>query len=418
MGLYLSAGIVLAVTLTLFSSWEGISARAVADRAVWRTLGVHLLTNCAGLAAVMAVIALPQAVLPHRYFGTSTSFRTLAVGVGTYALAGIAGAWARYGSRLALGVAFDVPFPFEIVTTMAAGVLCFTTLGVLASQFAPVIELVEQARALAWLSRQTAAIAGRRDFGQRLAGAERGDEVGRFARTVNDLLETVDVTLRSHREFVADASHELRNPLTAIQVNLDLLAASTEETDTAAREECLRQAAQQVKRMRRLVSDLLLLARLDAGLIVQLGRVSIRQVVMEEVAAARSRAAGQEVVADVEDVTVIGDADRLGEVVANLLTNALQHTAAGGRILARVRREKDACRIDVEDEGQGIAPEHLAHVFERFYRVERRARDGEGGTGLGLAIVRHLVQAHGGRVEVASEVGVGSRFSVWVPVAG
>ncbi|MHB8618756.1 MAG: sensor histidine kinase [Chloroflexota bacterium] len=266
-------------------------------------------------------------------------------------------------------------------------------------------------RPLNAMALQASDVADRRDFGQRLRSPERHDEVGRLAQTINGLLATVDDTLHTHREFVADTSHELRNPLLALQTNLDLL---DRIPDQEGRDECLREARQQAERMSRLVKDLLLLAQVEAGLVIEQRPVDLAGVVERVEHEITPRLRGQHLRVEKPDqpVIVLGDEGRLAQVLSNLLDNALKHTPAGGHIDIRLTDSGGQANIAVTDTGDGIGPEHLPRIFDRAYRVPGTRG---GGLGFGLSIVKHLTEAHGGRVSAESQPGRGSRFSVSLP---
>lgn len=268
-------------------------------------------------------------------------------------------------------------------------------------------------RPLSIIARDAAAIAARRDFSQRLSVEERADEVGQLAATIDHLLSTVDGLLRQHQDFVADTSHELRNPLLAIRTNLDLL---DRVADADARAECVREAREQVERMSRLLGDLLLLARAEATRVIEFRPLALRALVERVAAEQRPRLAGRKLIVQPgEQIELPGDEGRLIQVLTNLVANAMRHTPPGGTITIDLQRDGEWACLSVADTGEGIAPEHLPHLFDRFYRV--RGGDEPRGAGLGLAIVKHLVEAHGGCVCVQSEVGVGSRFEVRLPLA-
>lgn len=265
---------------------------------------------------------------------------------------------------------------------------------------------------LAAIARQAALIAAGRDFSHRLDHQGPTDEVGRLARTVDDLLKTVEETLRQHRDFVADTSHELRNPLLAIRTNLELVARMPRREQRA---ECVKEALQQVERMSGLVNDLLTLARIEVGLVVERRPVSLANVMEQAVHDAMVRSNNRPVsITQADDVFVLGDDGRLAQVIGNLLDNALRHSAADRAVTVGLARVVGGAQLTVEDMGDGIAGEHMARIFDRFYRVDPPGTT-KNGTGLGLAIVKHLVEAHGGRVTAKSEVGKGSRFVVWLP---
>jgi signal transduction histidine kinase len=268
-------------------------------------------------------------------------------------------------------------------------------------------------RTLEAIAGRAAEITAQRDFKQRLGIHVARDEVGQLAEAVDELLATVDETLQTHRSFVADASHALRNPLLAIRTNLDLLVRLDDEEERA---ECVREARQQVERMSHLVRDLLLMARIEAALVINQRRVALHEVVEGVYREARLRAEEREVRLDgVEPVELLGDEARLTELLSNLVDNAFNYTGRGGVIKMGLEREGAWARLVVEDDGEGIPAEHLPHVFERFYRGAKD-RQTDGGTGLGLAIVKYLAEAHGGRVSVESELGKGTRFIVRLPL--
>jgi two-component system, OmpR family, sensor kinase len=291
------------------------------------------------------------------------------------------------------------------------------TLGLLAALLAGTVGWLIARRGLRDLgaiSTQAAIISATRDFRQRLWLGRSGDEVAQLASTIDELLTTIDDTLRVHREFASDASHELRNPLLALQTNLELLE---EENDPSARAECLAEARLQVRRMSRLVSDLLVLAQREAGLVVERQPTALRPLITRIAREAERRANGQQIrLARLDPMTVWGDEDRLAQVLTNLMDNAIKHTPPGGTIELEGRQVESYVELSVSDNGEGIASEHLPHLFDRFYRAVSDPSGPDKGTGLGLAIVKHLTEAHGGQVTVVSEIGKGSRFTVLLPL--
>ncbi len=302
--------------------------------------------------------------------------------------------------------------------TMAGLKQTLTTLGLAALGLAASVGWLVAYRGLQPLSEITsraADIASKRNFGERLRLRRRRDEIGVLAETIDGLLAQVEHTLRTHREFVADTSHELRNPLLAIRTNLELV---TRVADQEARDECIREAREQTERLSRLVSDLLLLAQIDRGLTIEHHRVALSAVCERAVQTARQHAAGHEISLQVRNaVQIIGDEGRLEQIVSNLLDNAIKHTPKGTDVGVTVDEHDGQARILVSDTGEGIAAEHLEHIFEREYRVKRGRRGSYSSYGLGLAIVHYLTQAHGGQVEVRSVVGEGSCFTLSFPLA-
>jgi signal transduction histidine kinase len=266
-------------------------------------------------------------------------------------------------------------------------------------------------RPLSLISKRAKDFADRRDFSSRLEIKGRHDEVGELASTVDELLRTIEETLTRHREFLADTSHELRNPLLAIRTNLELLdRMSLDES----RQECVQEATEQVERMSRLVSELLLLARAETNQIIDRKPVPLGPLLDHVISQSSKRGTGQTLESYLrDDAVVLGDRERLGQIFVNLLDNALRYTPAPGKITLSLRKEDSWAIVDVQDSGIGISPEDLPKVFDRFYRVSGRNQEG---AGLGLAIVKHLSEAHGGKVTVQSSPGQGSRFTVELPI--
>jgi signal transduction histidine kinase len=256
------------------------------------------------------------------------------------------------------------------------------------------------------------------DLSRRIELPGPDDELKQLADTFDAMLARLDAAFDAQRQFTADASHELRNPLAIIRTNVDVALA-----DPRADPDDLRQALVVVKRagdrMARLVDDLLALARRQEPTLeheqVDLG-VAVTEASDDFVvpAAARNivldRAIGPGVV-------VIGDRDALKRAVANLLENAVRLAPAGSRIRLATGSEGDRAWIAVADEGPGISPEDQPHVFDRFWRADKGRARADGGTGLGLAIVRQIAESHGGQVRLQSKPGVGSSFVIWLPVA-
>lgn len=223
---------------------------------------------------------------------------------------------------------------------------------------------------------------------------------------------------RLRREFVSNVSHELKTPLTSIQAYADTLMDGALD-DPENNRLFLTRIVEQAQRLEFLIQDLLRLAKIESQTeAFHVEPVPLAALLAECVTEHRQIATKRGLALDssqVENVVVRADADGLRQILDNLISNAINYTPSGGRVSVRVRGRDGWGVLEVEDTGIGIAKEEQARVFERFYRVDRaRSRD-IGGTGLGLAIVKHLAQAFGGRVELSSELGRGSRFSVWLP---
>ncbi|TAK21362.1 MAG: HAMP domain-containing protein [Chloroflexota bacterium] len=241
-----------------------------------------------------------------------------------------------------------------------------------------------------------------------------GDEIGLLARTFNEMLTRLGDVFRRQREFIADTSHELRTPLTVIRTSLDLLELDLPAEDRRA---SLREAREEVDRMSRLIADLLFLTEADDRDAIVHGRVDLAEVARAVVRRARGPE-GLTIRPGLLDwAVVLGDRDRLRQLLSNLVENAIRYTAPPGDVIVTVRRLSDRAVVSVVDTGIGITPEHHARIFERFYRVDRARARSLGGSGLGLAIVRRIAEAHGGTVRVESTPGRGSEFIVELPLA-
>jgi len=271
------------------------------------------------------------------------------------------------------------------------------------------------------MTRAARAIGDAADFGRRLPEPPRQDELGRLALTFNRMLGQLGEAFANQKRFLADASHELRTPLTVVRTNTETLLRGG-AADPAEREAALRAIARESERMGRLVGDLLTLARADAGQPLVRRRFPLDTLALEVYQHGRTLANGRQVALDDwEQVEVEGDADRLKQVMLNLVDNAIRHTPADGVVTLDLLRRGGEAVFRVRDTGPGIAPEHLGRIFERFYRVDqprtRQSGGGGSGTGLGLAIAREAAEAHGGRIEVESRPGAGSVFSLVLPIA-
>lgn len=266
-------------------------------------------------------------------------------------------------------------------------------------------------RPLETMSEEVESIQESNDLSKRLSGYGPLDEVGRLAEAFDRMLGRLQDSFLGQRRFLSDASHELRTPMTVVRGQLELLAMDIESLPGRR---SMSIAIEELDRMGRIVEDLLLLARLDEGMPLARQTVEVELVVGE--ALLRGMLTGAEV--DVEippGLTVEADPDRLLQVLTNLVTNAVKH-ASGSPIFVSANRLADSVRIDVSDRGPGIDPADLPHVFERLYRGAKsrsEAPQGAGqGAGLGLAIAKSLVEAMGGRINVASRLGVGTTFTV------
>ena len=251
------------------------------------------------------------------------------------------------------------------------------------------------------------------DLSRRVPYANRPDEIGDLARAFNQTLERLERLFRTQQRLLADVSHELRTPLTTIRGNLDLMRRMG-DTDP----ESLGAIQVEIERMTRLVGDLLLLARADSGgLPLERKPVEIDNILFDVYRQVRMLEPPVEIeLVAVDQVTVLGDADRLKQLFLNLVENAIKYTPPGGTVSLSLSKKADWAFFEVSDTGTGIPPENLPHIFDRFYRVDKSRARAQGGSGLGLSIAKWIAQAHGGAIRVTSQVGEGTTFNVTLPL--
>ena len=311
--------------------------------------------------------------------------------------------------------------PTSVVEATVSRIRFFLAGGVLGGTLLALFGgLIVGRRAMAPIASLTAGareIADTRDPGRSLPSSKADDEVSELGRTLQDMLDNLEASrtetedaLARQRQFVADASHELRTPLTSILANLELLA----EVLDGERREAAESALRSSQRMRRLVGDLLLLARADANRGVPHAPTDIGQVLIDAAAEIGPIAVGHELMVDPRPAIVDGSRDELHRMALNLMENAIRHTPPGTRVHAAVRRHDGEVVLTVEDDGPGVPDDLREHVFERFVRG---AGDRGSSSGLGLSIVHAVAESHGGGVEL-EDAGPGARFIVHLPLAG
>lgn len=257
------------------------------------------------------------------------------------------------------------------------------------------------------------------NLGERLPVSKTGDELERLSNSLNHMITRLDDAFQQTNRFLADASHELRTPLTILCGELEEMT-NDARLDPRQRERTLSLMSEAL-RLSKIVEQLLMLSRLDAGeAIVEWQQFDLAEVV-------RSTAEQMNLLAEDKGISISGkatgavliegDRSRLKQVLVNLLGNAIKYTSAQGSITWAVRRSDHHAVLEISDTGIGIPPEALPHIFERFYRVDKaRSADGES-IGLGLAIVKSILSAHGGEVEAESTVGKGTCFRVRLPIS-
>ena len=305
-----------------------------------------------------------------------------------------------------------------VLRTLSEARALLALCGVLALSLAVGAATFLTGRALAPISQLTqaaAAIAATGHYHERVPHPKRQDEIGQLTVTINDLIATVERAIEQQRQFLADTSHELRSPLTVVLANLNLLR---RDLDRREHELSVMEATSEAQRMRRLVNDLLLLAQSDTAQVIGHAPVQLDRLVEETVAMTARQTHDHPMHVQVEaPVVVIGDQERLTQLLRNLLENATHHTPSGTAIDVRLRRANGCAQLSVADTGPGIPQEHLARIWDRFYRVDKARSRAFGDSGLGLAIVKYIAEAHGGVAEVASAEGQGTAFSIRLPLA-
>jgi two-component system OmpR family sensor kinase len=278
-------------------------------------------------------------------------------------------------------------------------------------------------RPLERIGRVASEIAGG-DLSRRVTPSDSKTEVGRLGLSLNEMLAQIERAFQDRseseerlRHFLADASHELRTPLSSIRGYAELFRLGA-ANDPATLERAMSRIEAEATRMGVLVEDLLLLARLDQ--FPEGRRLAVDLRVLAEHAAddARVVAPGREITLTADEpLLVMGDPDRLRQLIANLVRNAVIHTPSGSPVELTLRRQVDHAVFEVRDHGRGLPPDVVDKVFERFWRADPGRARGPGGAGLGLAIARAIVLAHGGQVHAENPAGGGARFRVTLPLA-
>ncbi|MDQ3740004.1 MAG: HAMP domain-containing histidine kinase [Actinomycetota bacterium] len=340
--------------------------------------------------------------------GQSTEYRGWIVENRPKRFAGIGTLIIQYGEREETVEATIRRVRLFLVLGVVGGAALALLAGLMVARraMAPIAELTETART----------IERTRDPGERIPEPEAHDEVAELARTLDGMLRALDeardeqdAMLVRQRQFVADASHELRTPLTSVLANLEFLAETLDGEQADAASSALRSS----RRMRRLVQDLLLLARADAQRVAPHAPLDLGQVVVEAASELEPVADGHSITVDAPRAMVEGARDELHRLVLNLLENAVKHTPPGTNVHASVRNGDGRVVVTVEDDGPGIAADVRDRVFERFVRG---SGDRGGSFGLGLSIVRAVAESHGGSVELTDQNGrPGSKFVVSLP---
>lgn len=327
----------------------------------------------------------------------------------------------REGSRtlgtivVALPLAPSQAFLNQILLSLAVAIPIVLVLSALGGLFLANRALAPVATITATTRQISAA-----DLSQRLNLSLPNDEIGQLAQTFDAMLERLDAAFQRERLLTSDVSHELRTPLGMLKTQLSL--ARSRPRDAAALLQMMVNMEGDVDRMTHLIEQLLTLARVEQKGLVESAPLDLGQLLTSVIDPLRESAQARQVSLNLSlppqvNLHLPGDVESLRQVFTNLIDNALKYTLAGGQVSVTANRNWQEIMVSVSDTGPGIPPEHLPHLFERFYRVDSaRARD-TGGFGLGLAISRTIVQAHGGRITVDSQPDHGTTFIVTLPAA-
>jgi len=266
---------------------------------------------------------------------------------------------------------------------------------------------------------RTAQQISERDLSKRITRPLVDDELGQLAQTFNTMLDRVEGAFQRQQHFTADAAHELRTPLSIMQTGIDVVL--SQARDAAQYRAALEAVQEEVQRLTSLTVGLLTLARADSHTLTLNREVTdlslLINTVIDQVTAVAEQ---KQITIQREIVPCLAlnmDEGRIIQLALNLIENAVKYTPEGGAVTVIVSQTGDTVSLSVADTGPGIPPEYLPRIFDRFYRTDRsRSRD-QGGVGLGLAIAQHIAQLHGGEINVWSQVGVGTRFTVTLPVS-
>jgi signal transduction histidine kinase len=301
-----------------------------------------------------------------------------------------------------VGYRFGIPL---LLRPVMAAVIALAMVQVLARGLtSPLREMAAAARAMA---------AG--DHGRQVE-VRTHDEVGELARAFNAMSAELAEVDRVRRDLVANVSHELRTPISALQAVLENIVDGVAQPDP----ETLRTMLGQVERLGRLVAQLLDLSRLESGAVpLERQSFAVRPVLDDVAALSRLHSPGIAVQVDVDGPSPVidGDPERIHQVVANLVENAVRFSPARGTVAVRTRSDGGIVTIEVDDDGPGIAPDQEVRVFERFYRADTSRASADGGAGLGLAIARWVVDLHGGDISAQARDPRGCRMVVTLPAA-
>jgi heavy metal sensor kinase len=302
-----------------------------------------------------------------------------------------------------LRLLFLISIPATLVLASGAAYL------ITRSAFRPISTMVATARQIS-----------ASNLNQRLLVPSANDEIRQLAETLNNMIERIDGAFNSQKQFIADASHELRTPLTIIYSELEFAKRRVEDAETT---ECLQNSLSEMDRLAKMTESLLLLARLDSSAsIMSFSPVRLDELLLECVQFFNKIAEQKRIQIAVhldEAIEIRGDTERLRGALLNLLDNAVKYSNMGGKVrvsLSTLTFPDIQAQISIADNGPGIPPADLPHIFERFYRVDSNRSEGSG-SGLGLAIAQRVISLHNGSITVDSKLGNGTAFTVNLPIS-
>lgn len=276
---------------------------------------------------------------------------------------------------------------------------------------APVIEITEAAQGI-----------NADNLSSRLPLGNHKDELAQMTACLNQMLERLDKSFRRVRQFSGDASHELRTPLTILRGETEVTLRWAKSPDEFRN--MLRSNMEEIDRMERIIEGLLTLTKSEIGeLTLEMKELSLSDLVQDLYLQSRILCEMKKIEVHLllevdEEIRIRGDDLRLRQMFLNLISNGIKYTPENGHLKIGLAMDNGFARVDINDSGIGMPAEHLPHIFDRFYRVDKARNRMDGGTGLGLAIVKWIAEAHGGSISVTSEVGKGSSFSVRLPIDG
>ena len=258
------------------------------------------------------------------------------------------------------------------------------------------------------------------ELSQRIPVFKVQDELGQLALTFNEMMDRLENSFAQMRQFSSDASHELRTPLTVLQGQNELVLSKLR--DPKEYQEVIISNLEEIKYMSKVLEDLFVLSRSDENqVLLNYKRMDLRDLVEEVCRHAEILAEEKDisiVIAFLEQVKINGDEVRLRQMVWNILHNGIKYTQPGGELKVSLLEESGFALLSIQDTGIGIPEKDLPFIFDRFYRVDKARSKDEGGSGLGLSICRHIAEAHKGKIEVESKLGLGTRFKIHIPSTG